>query len=210
MRVGSGEITYCQICGENLHYDCMKKWETQQNPDADSDTEATCTLCRADWASTPDNRPLPCPVLNPESFSVYFEWLYTHKISLGEYGEKEAVSIYKTLITTWAFGRMIGDQKFLKAIFQSFLNVTEDTHLLLGPANLKLLYADATVGCAHKKFVVQVYARRAEKHWFRERRYPVAFMKDLSDALFERRGERRSFDDDLKAMRAIVDGASEL
>ena len=156
------EIVFCQACGGNMHYDCMKKWEEQQQPGSDSETEATCPLCRAEWTGS-DNTNCACPELDAESFSMYTEWLYSQRVSIGTVEGFGAVgTVFEIFVKVWGFGRKTRDKNFLKAILRGALEVIQDTDNCPSTSTLGSIYRNTSTDCALRKLLMSAYVRRGK------------------------------------------------
>jgi hypothetical protein len=203
------EIAYCETCGGNIHSDCMKKWEEQQqDDDSDSEMEVTCPLCRSPW-DTSNNRTVKCPNLDAESFSMYFEWIYTKNISI-DGNDKNSHHIFCELFKAWDFGRRVKDEKFLTAILYVTVEIMQDSKKWPGPISTTQLYASTSVDCRLRKLIVSLNATVAKMDHFEAywHLYPAAFQKDLSIAMMQKRGSS-VFSEVIERLRTVIEADGE-
>jgi hypothetical protein len=188
MHTETEEITYCQTCGANFHYNCIKQWEAgNMARDPALVAGVMCPLCRSVWDES-KTRTCHCPNLDPEAFGMYNKWLYTKNISIDE-NENMLNLTYKSLFEAWHFGRLIKDKKFLNAILRVTTELSEETEVYPSAEAIRCLYQWTTANCGLRKLVVDAGAADVEAESFVEGwdLIPDLHKKDLVMALLRLR-----------------------
>jgi hypothetical protein len=197
---------FCDTCGGNLHYDCMKRWEERNAPeDPDEEVQPTCPLCRSHWEAT-ENRQHVCPELDAASFAIYSEWLYSHRIEVDDVAVSLTAS-FQTLARAWSLGRKVGDKTFHKAILHAALEIISDKQRYPGTHSWIAVYAATSADCDLRKLMIESFLKRGEIEWITKGRcsLPLEYYKDITIAFLRQRGGSGPLDPDMEVLHTRID-----
>jgi hypothetical protein len=199
LELGVLEITYCSFCGMNLHQTCLEKWETELGSQHQT---VTCPLCRMEWNHPQNDHITRCPDLNAEALEVYHEFIYYHRISIGEDafqdGDAQAkfYNLSELLLCSFELGKKLEDRKYCNAVLEAWLESMDDMDCFPSPGLVAIAYEHSNDSDPIRSVLIDIFSNISDESWFtaeKRAEYPMEFTWDLAMALLKRRGGPRRF-----------------
>lgn len=183
MDPGIRELTFCQSCGGNFHFDCISQWEEQGTNKQHSE----CPLCRQYLEIDETEQSETFTYLNPRAFEIYSEWIY--KGYIGYTDQEVANDMFHDLILAYIFASIVQDFKFRNATIKALVEISVSRDMLPHKEDIIDVYKETPVRSRLRRLMVELYISiRTED--FDESAYweglPPQFTRDLAMALREK------------------------
>ncbi|KAF2122126.1 hypothetical protein BDV96DRAFT_594052 [Lophiotrema nucula] len=148
MDAASEELEFCQTCGQSNHDKCIKRW--LENHDG-------CPACRNIFTLRLDMRTLQEPEFDTDAFNVYFQWLYTDKLTLNTDPDRDPKEPLSQLASADTLGEKVQDKRFCQAVACKFLSVWFDADDSVDLRSMfGSIYNNTAVGCRLRNCIIDV------------------------------------------------------
>lgn len=109
----AANLTYCKICGNNLHEPCIEKWYK---------TKSSCPTCRAEWVAPSSSECMVLEDLSADGFDMYAQCVYGS--SLPTYSEDQGDDELRCirLIDAHIVGDFVQDSDFVQVVRQDIIS----------------------------------------------------------------------------------------
>jgi len=170
-------LTYCKTCGNNVHENCIDKWNKIDN---------TCPICRAEWVEPPSFQPMDLAQVEVNGFDMYAQWFYGSSLPAynanGEGGELRCIR----LINAHIVGDLLKDSQFVQAVRKEIIKCSLDISDASRNRLLAHVYKSTHDRWALRKFFIDLHILRNRHIRAQMREAPKVIIHDLIHRLLER------------------------